>query len=38
MGQQLLVLLALIGASYYLVRKFLQKPSGGSGCDRCAKS
>ncbi len=38
MGQQLLVILAVLGASYYLIRKFFQKPKGGATCDKCAKS
>ena len=38
MGQQLLVILAVLGASYYLLRKFFQKPKGGATCDKCANS
>ena len=37
MWQQLLVILAVLGASYYLIRRFFQKPKGGAACDKCAK-
>jgi hypothetical protein len=37
MWQQTLVLLAVLGAIYYLFRKFFQKPKGGATCDKCAK-
>jgi hypothetical protein len=38
MVQQILVIIAVLGASYYLIRKFFEKPKAGAGCDKCAKS
>jgi hypothetical protein len=38
MVQQILVVIAVLGASFYLIRKFFEKPKAGAGCDKCAKS
>ncbi|MDA0314876.1 MAG: FeoB-associated Cys-rich membrane protein [Bacteroidetes bacterium] len=38
MWQQILVIIAVLGAIIYLILKFFQKPKGGAACDRCAKS
>jgi hypothetical protein len=38
MEQQILVGIALLGATAYLLWKLLRKPTSGTGCDKCAKS
>ncbi len=38
MGQEIAVVLLVLGALVYLGRKFFFKPKTQPGCDKCAKS
>ena len=37
MWQQILVVIAVVGAIAYLLWKLLRKPTSGTGFDKCAK-